>query len=46
MGGDRNRVHLITEDGVDTWPEMDKTAVAERLVAKAAKHLAETTDEA
>ena len=46
MGGDRNRVHLITADGVDTWPEMDKSAVAERLVAKAAEHLAATTDEA
>jgi len=46
MGGDRNRVHLITADGVDTWPEMDKAAVAERLVAKAAEHLAATTDEA
>ena len=46
MGGDRNRVHLITADSVDTWPEMDKSAVAERLVAKAAEHLAATTDEA
>ena len=46
MGGDRNRVHLITADGVETWPEMDKAAVAERLVARAAEHLAATTDEA
>jgi len=46
MGGDRNRVHLITAAGVDTWPEMDKRAVAERLLARAAEHLAATTGEA
>src|SRR5262249_34437155 len=33
MGGDRNRVHLVTEDGVESWPEMDKREVAARLVA-------------
>lgn len=46
MGGDRNRVHLITADGVDAWPEMDKAAVAERLLAMVAEHLAATTAEA
>jgi phosphopantothenoylcysteine decarboxylase / phosphopantothenate---cysteine ligase len=39
MGGDRNTVHLITTDGVDSWPDLDKTAVAERLVMRAAEHL-------
>jgi phosphopantothenoylcysteine decarboxylase/phosphopantothenate--cysteine ligase len=39
MGGDRNTVHLVTAEGVESWPEMDKTAVAERLIARAAEHL-------
>ena len=37
MGGDRNRVHIISADGVDSWPDMDKTAVAERLSAAIAR---------
>ena len=40
MGGDRNTVHLVTAEGVESWPEMDKMAVAEALVARIAKHLA------
>lgn len=40
MGGERTTVHVIGADGVESWPEMDKTAVAERLVARAAEHLA------
>jgi phosphopantothenoylcysteine decarboxylase/phosphopantothenate--cysteine ligase len=40
MGGDRNTVHLITADGVESWPELGKTEVAERLIARAAAHLA------
>ena len=43
MGGDRNAVHLVTADGVESWPEMDKGAVAEALVARAAEHLKRTT---
>jgi phosphopantothenoylcysteine decarboxylase/phosphopantothenate--cysteine ligase len=39
MGGDRNTVHLITADGVESWPGMDKTEVARRLVDRAARHL-------
>ncbi|MDQ0395963.1 bifunctional phosphopantothenoylcysteine decarboxylase/phosphopantothenate--cysteine ligase CoaBC [Labrys monachus] len=34
MGGDRNRVHLISMNGVETWPDMDKQAVAAALVAR------------
>jgi phosphopantothenoylcysteine decarboxylase/phosphopantothenate--cysteine ligase len=41
MGGDRNAVHLITGDGVESWPEMDKAQVARRLMAEAAAWLAE-----
>jgi phosphopantothenoylcysteine decarboxylase/phosphopantothenate--cysteine ligase len=38
MGGLRNRVHLVTETGVEDWPEMSKAEVAERLVARIAAH--------
>lgn len=36
MGGDRNRVHLITAAGVETWDELSKDAVAVRLVERIA----------
>ncbi len=34
MGGDRNRVHILGEAGVETLPEMDKGAVAEALIRR------------
>ncbi|MCG6121861.1 MAG: bifunctional phosphopantothenoylcysteine decarboxylase/phosphopantothenate--cysteine ligase CoaBC [Microvirga sp.] len=40
MGGARNAVHLVDGSGVESWPEMDKDAVAERLVAALAERLA------
>ncbi len=43
MGGDRNTIHLVTADGVEDWPEMDKVAVAEALIARAADHLLSIT---
>jgi phosphopantothenoylcysteine decarboxylase/phosphopantothenate--cysteine ligase len=43
MGGDRNTVHLVTADGVESWPELDKAEVARRLVARAAAWLVEHT---
>jgi phosphopantothenoylcysteine decarboxylase/phosphopantothenate--cysteine ligase len=43
MGGDRNTVHLVTAEGVESWPEMDKAQVARRLMAEAAEWLAENT---
>ncbi len=46
MGGDRNTVHLITADGVESWPGMSKTEVASRLVGLAAEYLARTQVEA
>ena len=46
MGGNRNTVHIVTADGVEDWPEMDKDKVAEALVARAAAHLAATTGKA
>ena len=33
MGGARNRVTLVTKEGAESWPAMDKTEVATRLAA-------------
>ncbi len=43
MGGDRNTVHVITGEGVQSWPELDKGEVARRLVDLAAEWLIEHT---
>jgi phosphopantothenoylcysteine decarboxylase/phosphopantothenate--cysteine ligase len=43
MGGDRNTVHLVTAEGVESWPELDKAEVARRLVERAAAWLADNT---
>ncbi|MGZ3288159.1 MAG: phosphopantothenoylcysteine decarboxylase domain-containing protein, partial [Xanthobacteraceae bacterium] len=40
MGGDRNTVHLVTPQGVDSWPPQSKEQVAQALVAKIADTLA------
>jgi phosphopantothenoylcysteine decarboxylase / phosphopantothenate---cysteine ligase len=39
MGGDRNRVTIVSRSGADAWPEMPKEAVAERLAALIADRL-------
>lgn len=39
MGGDKNQVHLISAQGTETWPELDKTEVGTRLAARIANHL-------
>ena len=39
MGGHRNRVHLITADGVEDWPEAAKDEVAQHLIARIAREL-------
>ena len=39
MGGERNRVHLISEAGVEDWPEMTKSEVGARLAARIAEAL-------
>jgi phosphopantothenoylcysteine decarboxylase/phosphopantothenate--cysteine ligase len=36
MGGEDNTVHLVTADGVETWPTLDKDEVARRLIAQLA----------
>jgi phosphopantothenoylcysteine decarboxylase/phosphopantothenate--cysteine ligase len=39
MGGKRNRVSIVSRDGVERWPDMDKAEVAEKLVAMIAARL-------
>jgi phosphopantothenoylcysteine decarboxylase/phosphopantothenate--cysteine ligase len=43
MGGDSNRVHLITNNGVESWPPQSKDAVAQALVARIAAALSGAT---
>ncbi len=40
MGGDDNRVHIISKTGVDSWERLSKDAVARKLVEKIANELA------
>jgi len=40
MGGKRNRVAIISRDGIDRWPDLSKDEVAERLVALIVEKLA------
>jgi phosphopantothenoylcysteine decarboxylase/phosphopantothenate--cysteine ligase len=40
MGGDSNKVHLITPDGAEAWEQMSKADVARRLAARVAEALA------
>jgi phosphopantothenoylcysteine decarboxylase/phosphopantothenate--cysteine ligase len=39
MGGDRNTVHIVSKDGVEDWPELDKHDVGTRLAARIAETL-------
>ncbi len=39
MGGDKNRVHLVTAKGVEDWPLMDKIDVGRRLAGRIADAL-------
>jgi phosphopantothenoylcysteine decarboxylase/phosphopantothenate--cysteine ligase len=43
MGGDRNTVHLVTAQGVESWPQQSKEEVARTLVARIAETLAGAT---
>ena len=40
MGGDSNTVHLVTADGVESWPPQSKEDVARALIARIAAALA------
>jgi phosphopantothenoylcysteine decarboxylase/phosphopantothenate--cysteine ligase len=39
MGGERNRVHLISASGVEDWPDLTKAEVGVRLAARIAMEL-------
>jgi phosphopantothenoylcysteine decarboxylase/phosphopantothenate--cysteine ligase len=39
MGGDNNRIHIISDAPIESWPEMSKNDVAARLVARIAEKL-------
>jgi len=39
MGGDCNAVHLVTAEGIESWPPQSKEAVARALVARVADAL-------
>lgn len=39
MGGTANTVHIVSADGVEDWPTLDKAEVARRLVALIADRL-------
>jgi phosphopantothenoylcysteine decarboxylase/phosphopantothenate--cysteine ligase len=39
MGGERNRIHLVSASGVESWPELDKREVARRLMDRFAEGL-------
>jgi phosphopantothenoylcysteine decarboxylase/phosphopantothenate--cysteine ligase len=43
MGGDRNRVKIVSKAGVDEWPDLNKDEVAARLAALIAEKLATVT---
>jgi len=40
MGGSRNRVHLVTQSGVEDWPEAAKEDVARHLISRITQELA------
>ncbi|MDB5734005.1 MAG: phosphopantothenoylcysteine decarboxylase/phosphopantothenate--cysteine ligase [Alphaproteobacteria bacterium] len=39
FGGARNQVHLVSESGVEDWPDMTKSEVGARLAARIAEKL-------
>jgi phosphopantothenoylcysteine decarboxylase / phosphopantothenate---cysteine ligase len=39
MGGDRNTIHLVTTDGVESWPPQSKEDVARALIGRIADAL-------
>ncbi|MEP9396654.1 bifunctional phosphopantothenoylcysteine decarboxylase/phosphopantothenate--cysteine ligase CoaBC [Mesorhizobium sp. KR2-14] len=42
MGGDRNRVKIVSKAGIEEWPDMTKAEVAERLAEVIAERLKTT----
>lgn len=43
FNNDSNQVHLISESGVEDWPEMSKLAVGEQLAARIATYFSEVS---
>ena len=41
FGGDKNKVQLINKTKTESWPEMSKADVGNRLAIKVAKHLSD-----
>ena len=39
MGGETNRVHIVSKSGVDSWERLPKQAVARKLMEKIADEL-------
>jgi len=39
MGGETNRVHIVSQDGVDSWDRLPKAAVSHKLMEKIADEL-------
>ena len=39
MGGERNRVHIVSKNGIDSWDRLPKAAVARKLMEKIADEL-------
>ncbi|WP_417687257.1 bifunctional phosphopantothenoylcysteine decarboxylase/phosphopantothenate--cysteine ligase CoaBC [Roseibium sp.] len=39
MGGDANTVRIVSSDGIDAWPALNKSEVARRLVVRIAEAL-------
>jgi phosphopantothenoylcysteine decarboxylase/phosphopantothenate--cysteine ligase len=44
FGADRNRVHVLTADGVEDWPDLDKSEVADALLRRVGAFLAQSRD--
>jgi len=40
MGGSYNRVHLVTSEGIEDWPEAAKEEVAQHLISRIAEEIA------
>jgi phosphopantothenoylcysteine decarboxylase/phosphopantothenate--cysteine ligase len=40
MGGSHNRIHLVTDGGVEDWPEAAKEDVARHLISRIAQEIA------
>jgi phosphopantothenoylcysteine decarboxylase/phosphopantothenate--cysteine ligase len=39
MGGHRNRVHLVTSEGIEDWPEDSKQEVSRRLIRRVEREI-------